>query len=80
MSGHTLGRAVAPVTLDLYGDFRCSSCFQFTEDGTEQQLVNSYVTTGKVKIVWHDYTVVDEIQNNTATFDTGFSLTSEPMN
>ena len=29
-----LGDPKAPVTIDLYGDFRCSACFQFTEGGT----------------------------------------------
>ena len=39
-TGRTLGNPGAAVTVDLYGDFRCSACFGFTTGGTEQDLVD----------------------------------------
>jgi protein-disulfide isomerase len=42
VSGTTLGNANAPVTVDLYGDFRCSACLAFTVEGTEKQLVDRH--------------------------------------
>jgi protein-disulfide isomerase len=55
----TLGNANAPVTIDLYGDFRCSACLVFTLEGTEKNVVDNYVATGKAKLVWHDYLTID---------------------
>ena len=68
-TGRTLGSPNAPVTVDLYGDFRCVACFGFTTGGTEQDLVQNYIAGGKVKLVWHDYLSIDKIQGNTASRD-----------
>jgi protein-disulfide isomerase len=68
-SGRTLGDAAAPVTIDLYGDFRCSACYYFTEMGTEKQVVDATVVTGKARIVWHDFLTIDRSQGNTASRD-----------
>ena len=68
-SGRTLGLPNARVTIDLYGDFRCSACSVFTTGGTEQNLVANYIATGKVKLVWHDYLSIDKIQGGTASRD-----------
>lgn len=65
----TLGSPNAPVTVDLYGDFRCSACFTFTVGGTEKQVVDNYVATGKVKLVWHDRLIIDELTHETASRD-----------
>ena len=56
----TLGQAGAPVTVDIYGDFRCSACLFFTTGGPEKNLVTDYIATGKVKLVWHDRLIIDE--------------------
>lgn len=58
-NGRTLGQANAPVTVDIYGDFRCSACFGFTTGGTEASLVSNYIATGKAKLVWHDLLSID---------------------
>jgi len=59
-SGTTLGRSDAPVTIDLYGDFRCSACFYFSvTSNVEGEIVDKYVRTGQAKLVWHDYTIID---------------------
>ena len=68
-AGRTLGNAGAPVTVDIYGDFRCSACFRFTTGGTEQNLVASYIATGKAKLVWHDLLSIDKLRGGTASRD-----------
>ncbi|HEX7492438.1 MAG TPA: thioredoxin domain-containing protein [Candidatus Limnocylindrales bacterium] len=69
-NGNTLGMASAPVTVDVYGDFRCSGCAVFTENGTEASLVNDFVATGRAKLVWHDRLIIDEIRvDGTASRD-----------
>jgi protein-disulfide isomerase len=69
-NGPTLGNANAPVTIDLYGDFRCSACFWFTVTGdVEGQVVDKYVRTGQAKLVWHDYLVIDHGDGATASRD-----------
>ena len=56
--GRTLGNASAPVTIDLWGDFRCSGCFAFTMQ-IEPTVVSDFVATGKAKLVYHDLIVID---------------------
>jgi protein-disulfide isomerase len=68
-TGRTLGNPTAPITVDLYGDFRCSACYSFTTGGTEQNLVANYVATNKVKLVWHDFLSIDKTQGNNASRD-----------
>jgi protein-disulfide isomerase len=63
-SGRTLGKADAPVIVDLYGDFRCSACANFTFGGSEGSLVADYVATGRAKLVWHDRLIIDEIRKD----------------
>jgi protein-disulfide isomerase len=60
-NSRTLGQANAPVTLDLWGDFRCSACFNFTAV-QEPQLIQNYASTGKAKLVWHDLLTIDSLQ------------------
>ncbi|MGA3058005.1 MAG: thioredoxin domain-containing protein [Candidatus Limnocylindrales bacterium] len=57
-NSRTLGLANAPITIDLWGDFRCSACFNFTVD-QEPKLVGNYVGPGKAKLVWHDLITID---------------------
>jgi protein-disulfide isomerase len=54
----TLGNPAATVTLDIWGDFQCPVCRDFT-DNVEPTLITNYVATGKVKLVWHDWLVID---------------------
>jgi protein-disulfide isomerase len=63
-TGRTLGSPNAPVTVDLYGDFRCSACAAFTIEGSEGALVSEYVATGRAKLIWHDRLVIDEIRKD----------------
>lgn len=64
--GRTLGNADAKVTVDFYGDFRCTACHEFTLT-TEVNLVNDYMATGKAKLVWNDRLVIDDIRQETAS-------------
>jgi protein-disulfide isomerase len=59
-SGRTLGNPNAPVTLDLWGDFQCSACSSFAA-GTERQLIDNHVRQGTLKIVYHDFIVIDSV-------------------
>jgi protein-disulfide isomerase len=49
----TLGRAAAPVTLELWSDFQCPVCGQFART-VEPALISRYVTSGTLRIVHHD--------------------------
>jgi len=49
-----LGRADAPVTFEMFGDYQCPACGEFART-IEPTVIQSYVETGKVKFVWRDY-------------------------
>jgi protein-disulfide isomerase len=57
------------VTVELYGDFRCTACQAFTVGGTEQNLVTDYIATGRAKLVWHDRLVIDDGRREVASRD-----------
>jgi protein-disulfide isomerase len=57
-TGRSLGDAKAPATLDIWVDFRCTACGVFVAD-TEPRLIEAYVRTGKLRIVYHDFLVID---------------------
>ena len=46
-SGTAMGDPNAPVKVQIYSDFQCPFCKQYT-DNTEQQIVDQYVKTNKV--------------------------------
>ncbi len=50
-----IGSATAPVTVAFWSDFQCPFCKQF-ELNTFPQMVKDYVDTGKVKVVFMDFT------------------------
>ncbi len=52
----TCGNANAPVTVDVYADFQCPYCMQF--EPVLEQLGPDYVNTGKVKIVFHNFSFI----------------------
>ncbi len=67
-SGRTLGDPNAKVTMDWYEDFQCTGCEAFTHS-VEPQLVANYIATGKVKVVYHDFVIIDAKVGGTESFD-----------
>jgi protein-disulfide isomerase len=57
-SGQTLGYTDAKLTVDVYSDFQCPNCLAFALE-TEPTLVDKYVKTHKIKIVYRDFLVID---------------------
>ena len=51
--GRAVGKADAPVTLEVWTDFQCPICGQFAET-VEPTLMTKYVTPGVLRIVHHD--------------------------
>ena len=52
-----LGNENAPITLIEFGDYQCFFCNKFFHD-TENAIIKNYVETGKVKIVFKDFTII----------------------
>jgi len=52
-----LGDPNAPITLVEFGDYQCFFCNKYFHD-TEQKLLENYVDTGKVKIIFKDFTII----------------------
>ncbi len=57
--GRTLGNPDAPLTIIEYADFQCPACGEFART-VEPQLIEEYVKTGKVKLVYHDFPFLDD--------------------
>ena len=51
--GRAVGKADAPVTLEVWTDFQCPICGRFAET-VEPSLMTKYVTPGVLRIVHHD--------------------------
>ncbi len=52
-----LGSDDAPITLVEFGDYQCLFCNKFFHE-TEPSILENYVETGKVKIIFKDFTII----------------------
>ena len=52
-----LGDKNAPITLVEFGDYHCHFCNQYYHN-TEHELIEKYVKTGKVKMLFKDFTII----------------------
>jgi protein-disulfide isomerase len=57
IDGATIGKADAPVTLEVYEDFQCPICARYSLT-VEPDLVASYVVPGILRIVHHDIAIL----------------------
>jgi len=55
-----LGSPDATVTLVEFGDYQCFYCNRFFHN-TESGIVKNYVDTGKVKMIFKDFTIIAKI-------------------
>jgi len=51
--GHALGSSDAPVTVEVWADYQCPYCARFSAE-VEPQIIEDYVTDGKVRLVFRD--------------------------
>lgn len=52
-----LGDSNAPITLVEFGDYQCFFCNKYFHE-TEHNILLNYVETGKVKIIFKDFTII----------------------
>ena len=52
-----LGDENAPITLVEFGDYQCFFCNKFFHE-TESNIIKDYVDTGKVKLIFKDFTII----------------------
>jgi len=57
--GLHLGDPNAPVKVDVWEDFQCSSCLNYTQT-IEPQVVQNFVDTGKVYYTYHFFPLIDQ--------------------
>lgn len=63
-----IGQASAPITIAFWSDFQCPFCKQF-ELTTLPQIVQNYVNTGKVKIVFMDFNFLGNDSNTASLYN-----------
>jgi protein-disulfide isomerase len=61
--GLTLGDTNAPAKIEVFEDFQCPACKQFTEN-IEPKVLSELVETGRAYYVFHNYAFLDR---NSAT-------------
>ena len=64
VDGTALGNPDAKVSVDVWEDFQCPACRNYS-DNTEPLLIRNYVDTGKVRYVFHQYPFIDDFAPTT---------------
>ena len=67
-NGRTIGNPNAPVTLNVWVDYRCTVCLDFATV-TMPKLLQNYVRSGELKINYHDLLVIDSVTSGTESRD-----------
>ncbi len=57
VEGKVMGDPNAPVTIEVFEDFQCPACKNFT-DTVEPQLIETYIKTGKAKLVFRHFAFI----------------------
>ena len=57
-NGTSMGDPNAPVKMDVWEDFQCPSCQNYS-DNVEPQVIETYIKTGKVFYTFHQYPFLD---------------------
>ena len=60
-----LGSKDAPITMIEFGDYQCFYCNKFYHE-IEPQIVKNYIDTGKVRMVFKDFTIIGQDSVNAA--------------
>ena len=58
-SSPILGSKDAPITMIEFGDYQCFYCHKFFNN-TESDIVKNYIDTGKVKMIFKDFTIIGQ--------------------
>ena len=56
---NSMGKADAPVSVDVWEDFQCPACRNFSDD-TKPLLVENYISKGLVRLTYHFYPFIDD--------------------
>ena len=59
VDGTALGDPDAEVNVDVWEDFQCPACRNYSEN-TEPLVIQNYVDTGKVRYTFHQYPFIDD--------------------
>jgi protein-disulfide isomerase len=57
--GKSLGDPNAKVTIEVYADFQCPACKQYTDSIEKELLASSYITDGQVRYVFMQFPFLD---------------------
>ena len=60
-----LGSKDAPITMIEFGDYQCFYCNKFYHE-IEPEIVKNYIDTGKVRMVFKDFTIIGQDSVNAA--------------
>lgn len=64
-AAHALGSPDAPITIVEFGDYLCTFCHRF-HDETKDQLIASYVDTGKARFIFKDFPINDHLDGGSS--------------